>query len=70
MFDRKCSHCERAYPDICFDLHHTDPSQKEFHFNDLGGKCWARIEKEVSKCILLCSNCHRIEHDRLRKLTK
>ena len=26
------------------------------------GYSWKTITKEMSKCIALCSNCHRIEH--------
>ena len=29
------------------------------------GYGWSRIQEEISKCIPLCCNCHRIEHFRL-----
>jgi predicted HNH restriction endonuclease len=43
------------------EFHHTDPNQKEFGIGD-GIKSWESMKKEVDKCILLCSNCHRIKH--------
>lgn len=45
------------------DFHHLDPSQKEFsvaillRIND-----WSKIESELKKCKLVCSNCHRKSH--------
>jgi len=41
------------------EFHHLDPSKKDLSYQS--SKCWSidRIRKEVSGCILLCSNCHR-----------
>ena len=45
-------------------FHHTDPSQKEFTIGDavLQGKSIRQLMTEIDKCIVLCANCHRIEH--------
>ena len=60
----KCSHCGYDKYHGALDFHHTDPSQK-----DPKGLDPARSKKkffeELDKCILLCSNCHREEHNRL-----
>jgi hypothetical protein len=58
-----CSVCsEKA---LCaMDVHHLDPSQKEFEIGALAGSTWAvsRLENELAKCICLCANCHRKYH--------
>ena len=46
-----------------FDFHHTDPSTKVANISNL---CMDKrkdsiILNEISKCILLCANCHRLE---------
>lgn len=62
----KCNHCHRVYPPSVFEFHHTDPSQKDFAISK-SGYCRSldAVKAELEKCIMLCANCHRIEHDRL-----
>ena len=47
---------------VAFEFHHLDPTQKEFTIGNVANKSWTVIKTELDKCILLCSNCHRIEH--------
>lgn len=45
------------------DFHHIDPSQKEFSVAVLLRLSdWSKIETEIKKCKLVCSNCHRKHH--------
>jgi len=60
-----CSKCSLALEDshyAVFDFHHLDPSTKEFAWTKLRLRPWSVITKELDKCILLCANCHRLEH--------
>lgn len=62
----KCVHCGKEYDgtnSCIFDFHHTDPSQKEFCPST--GSTWSKTQPELDKCVLLCTNCHRMEHDSL-----
>ena len=57
----KCSQCGlKDYRVI--DFHHI--RDKEFAISKMvyRGYSWKRIQKEIDKCVPLCSNCHRIEH--------
>ena len=58
-----CKKCNENHV-ACLEFHHRDPKQKEVNVAAVINKCWciARIEKEVAKCIVLCSNCHRKLH--------
>lgn len=47
------------------EFHHVDPSQKEFQINKRWSMTNEAIKKEIDKCVLLCSNCHREVHWRL-----
>jgi hypothetical protein len=50
------------------DFHHVDPKQKEYNLANLAkDKGKKAFLKEVKKCDVLCSNCHRDLHHRLRK---
>ena len=59
----KCNHCEIVSEHrVIYDFHHLDSSEKEADPGSLMHYGWERIKKELDKCILLCANCHRIEH--------
>lgn len=64
----KCQHCGYDKYIGALDFHHTNPSEKDFSFSSYKNYILESIKKELDKCVLLCSNCHREEHYRLRKI--
>lgn len=52
---------ENRHPNV-LDLHHIDPSKKDIFFNNKKGWSEKRLIEELEKCIVLCSNCHRLVH--------
>jgi hypothetical protein len=58
-----CDRCPETDP-VCLDFHHIDPSKKEIAISNAANSGWSikRILKEISKCDILCANCHRKEH--------
>jgi len=67
----KCEHCGFNKSNVALDFHHTDPTQKDFNISKLRLSSYERnkeqIEGELDKCLLLCKNCHALEHERLNK---
>lgn len=69
--ERGCSECGEKHP-ATLDLHHINgdphpsirPRRKDGTSRSGGnrwaGMSYADIETELTKCIVLCSNCHRI----------
>jgi hypothetical protein len=59
----KCSKCPENDP-VCLDFHHSK-NNKEISIGNALNVGWSidKIKKEISKCIVLCSNCHRKEHN-------
>jgi len=62
--------CEKCGYNKCLralQFHHIDPKTKEFGISYAGGltKNWKDLKPELDKCMLLCSNCHFEEHERL-----
>lgn len=46
------------------EFHHRDPKEKDFAISTDGNtRSWEKIKKELDKCFLLCSNCHREVHN-------
>lgn len=46
----------------CLDFHHIDSSEKEYTIARMIYHSIKTITKEIEKCIVLCSNCHRKVH--------
>lgn len=66
-----CSRCPEKFIE-CLEFHHRDPDSKSHILKERGSygmihRKWSidRIKLELSKCDLLCANCHRIEHFRM-----
>ena len=58
----RCEQCgyDRYYGAL--QWHHLDPTQKEFGISGRRGSPIAELRAEVSKCQLLCANCHAEAH--------
>jgi hypothetical protein len=62
----ECIHCGLKHDGknhAVFDFHHLDPEYKEQNISKmLINKAWKGTLLELEKCVLLCANCHRLEH--------
>jgi predicted HNH restriction endonuclease len=58
----KCEICGYNKYYGALEFHHRDPKSKEFSWKCLVEMKWERVLKELEKCSLLCSNCHREVH--------
>lgn len=59
----KCSVCGYNKCIDALEFHHKDPTQKDFGISQYGAThSWNKLKKELDKCVLLCSNCHRELH--------
>ena len=60
-----CSKCGYNNNIVALDFHHLDPTEKEAGLASMGRALNNKVKKELDKCIVLCANCHREEHDTL-----
>lgn len=56
----RCKLCGYNKCLAALEFHHEDPETKDFTIS--ASMSWARIEAELAKTILVCSNCHREIH--------
>jgi hypothetical protein len=61
-FGGKCTDCGGEFSAVVYDFHHTDPTEKDFNPSYIFKMNPQRAEEELKKCVMLCSNCHRIRH--------
>lgn len=49
--------------ELCtLDFHHVNPAEKERAVTKMVTLSLDNVKKEVAKCVVLCSNCHRKIH--------
>ena len=60
---KRCLLCEETHP-ACLEFHHRNSSTKFTEVSTMvqHGYSKENIENEISKCDLICSNCHRKLH--------
>lgn len=65
--DKPCLDCGIKYPYFVMDFDHRPEEEKSFDVaNSQMKKGWSKIEAEIAKCDVVCSNCHRLRtHSRL-----
>lgn len=63
-----CNHCGERNP-VCLEFHHKNPEEKDLEIATAMYR-WSqrKLEQEIAKCMVLCSNCHKKEHARLNAL--
>lgn len=62
----KCYICGYDKNPAALEFHHPDDN-KDTEIAKLASKSWSmplkeKIDNEISKCIILCANCHRENH--------
>ena len=60
-----CMECNGVFPWCVMDFDHRPEEDKSFGIATFSGQALsatniAKIEKEIAKCDIVCSNCHRI----------
>ena len=66
-----CIECGESHP-ACLQFHHINKEEKSFTIGQIVGRTHTSIkslEKEISKCEVLCGNCHAIRHWREKHLS-
>ena len=56
----KCEDCGGTFHESCYDFHHL--GEKDTNPSVVLNRSYERQEEEMSKCVLLCANCHRVRH--------
>lgn len=64
-----CDVCKESFPRELLDFHHLVEEEKNFSMHVAKFRTM-KIKQEVldeaDKCVILCSNCHRLEHVALK----
>lgn len=70
-FGGACAHCGFITDVLAvYDFHHLDPSKKDFNLARLSTTVdWEKVVAELSKCVMLCANCHRTHHAQEKQAT-
>lgn len=55
-----CQLCGESFSK-CLEFHHLN-REKDFNVSDYRNRSIRQLKEELSKCVVLCSNCHRKVH--------
>ena len=58
--NQPCKDCSGKFPTVCMDYDHRPGSKKFLNVSRMLTHSKARIDAEIAKCDLVCSNCHRV----------
>ena len=60
---KACKYCGESNP-VCLDYHHRDPKEKMGNLQAIAQDTADnnKVLTEISKCDLICANCHRKLH--------
>lgn len=58
---RGCARCPERHPGV-LDFHHEGEGKEHNVSNMVGHTSLVKIQAEIAKCSVLCSNCHRKHH--------
>ena len=63
-FKSKCCICKKKFHPVVFDFHHINSYEKNMTIGDvrISKKNQNDVFTELTKCVMLCSNCHRMLH--------
>lgn len=62
---KPCMDCGKKYPPYVMDFDHRENEKKELLVSKVGAYGMPALLREIQKCDVVCSNCHRIRtHDR------
>ncbi len=56
--NKPCLDCGKKYPPQVMDFHHM--KKKKYNVSKLVSYSMSKLVEELNKCVLLCSNCHRM----------
>ena len=65
-----CIDCGYKEHPAALDFDHISGDKSEAVGTMLRGLGWKRIEEEIAKCVVRCSNCHRVRHAKERDRTQ
>ncbi|WP_293029349.1 homing endonuclease associated repeat-containing protein [Natronococcus sp.] len=57
----ECLRCEEDRPP-CLDFHHPNEKERSVATMVVNGHSKKSIREEIGRCVVLCANCHRLEH--------
>lgn len=62
----KCIHCGESNH-LVLQFHHPDLEKKEFAISTKRrNHSFEKLMIEINKCLVLCANCHILEHNKLK----